>query len=40
VFYTYLDEFQRRFRRKPAAPRHAGRVDVDAPRPAEAIPRG
>ena len=25
VFYTYLDEFQRRFQRKPTAPRHAGR---------------
>jgi hydrophobic/amphiphilic exporter-1 (mainly G- bacteria), HAE1 family len=41
VFYTYLDEFQRRFRRKPAAPRHAGRADgVELPKPAEAITRG
>ncbi|MGH7730254.1 MAG: efflux RND transporter permease subunit [Candidatus Eiseniibacteriota bacterium] len=41
VFYTYLDEFQRRFRRKPVAPRHAkGAESVELPRPAEAVPRG
>jgi HAE1 family hydrophobic/amphiphilic exporter-1 len=41
VFYTYLDEFQRRFRRKPTAPRHAERGEgVDLPKPAEAITRG
>jgi HAE1 family hydrophobic/amphiphilic exporter-1 len=41
VFYTYLDEFQRRFRRKPTAPRHSERGEsVDLPTPAEAITRG
>jgi HAE1 family hydrophobic/amphiphilic exporter-1 len=28
VFYTYLDDFQRRVRRKPAAPRHTTRGEV------------
>ncbi|HKQ58378.1 MAG TPA: efflux RND transporter permease subunit [Candidatus Eisenbacteria bacterium] len=41
VFYTYLDDFQRRFRRKPVAPRHAGRVEsLEVPRPAEVAKRG
>jgi HAE1 family hydrophobic/amphiphilic exporter-1 len=41
VFYTYLDEFQRKFRRKPVAPRHAGRVEsLEMPRPAEVAKRG
>jgi HAE1 family hydrophobic/amphiphilic exporter-1 len=41
VFYTYLDDFQRRFRRKPVAPRHAGRVEsLEMPRPAEVAKRG
>jgi len=41
VFYTYLDEFQRRFQRKPTAPRHAGRPEgVEMPKPAEAGARG
>jgi HAE1 family hydrophobic/amphiphilic exporter-1 len=41
VFYTYLDEFQRRFQsRKPTAPRHAGREGVDLPKPVEAGARG
>ena len=41
VFYTYLDDFQRRFGRKPTAPRHAGRGEgVEMPRPAEAVTRG
>ena len=39
VFYTYLDEFQRRFRRKPVAPRHAGRGE-ETPKPVEAVTRG
>jgi HAE1 family hydrophobic/amphiphilic exporter-1 len=40
VFYTYLDEFQRRFKRKPTAPRHAGRVEAEMPKPAEVAARG
>jgi HAE1 family hydrophobic/amphiphilic exporter-1 len=28
VFYTYLDDFQRRVRRKPAAPRHTARGEA------------
>ena len=40
VFYTYLDEFQRRFKRKPTAPRHKGAEGVEQTRPAEALPRG
>jgi hydrophobic/amphiphilic exporter-1 (mainly G- bacteria), HAE1 family len=39
VFYTYLDEFQRRFRRKPTAPRHAGRAE-EATKPLEVVARG
>ena len=39
VFYTYLDEFQRRFRRKPTAPRHAGRAE-ETPKPLEVVARG
>ncbi len=39
VFYTYLDEFQRRFRRKPTAPRHTGRTEIEPPKPAEATTR-
>jgi HAE1 family hydrophobic/amphiphilic exporter-1 len=30
VFYTYLDEFQRRFKRKPTAPRHLERDEATA----------
>jgi len=41
VFYTYLDEFQRRFKRKPTAPRHSARGEaVEAAKPAEAGARG
>jgi HAE1 family hydrophobic/amphiphilic exporter-1 len=41
VFYTYLDEFQRRFQRKPTGPRHAGRGEgAELPKPAEAVTRG
>ena len=41
VFYTYLDEFQRRFKRKPTAPRHAGRGEgLEAMKPAETGTRG
>ena len=41
VFYTYLDEFQRRFQsRKPTAPRHAGREGVEIAIPAEVPSRG
>ncbi len=41
VFYTYLDEFQRRFKRKPTAPRHTGRSEtVEMAKPIEAPARG
>jgi HAE1 family hydrophobic/amphiphilic exporter-1 len=39
VFYTYLDEVQRRFKRKPTAPRHRTET-IEAPKPAEAPARG
>src|SRR6266571_9045554 len=36
VFYTYLDEWQRRLGRKPSAPRHTGRGEgVETPKTIE-----
>ncbi|MEK7331201.1 MAG: efflux RND transporter permease subunit, partial [Candidatus Eisenbacteria bacterium] len=39
VFYTYLDEFQRRVRRKPAGPRHTVRGEVTEAVKTMAAPR-
>ena len=41
VFYTYLDDFQRRLGRKPSAPRHVGRGEAsETPKPIEVPARG